>query len=321
MKLLFRGFLAALLTALAVSTVAQEFPSKPIRIIVPTSVATTSDLTARFIAEQMSRELKASVIVENKTGSNGILAVTSFLAAAHDGHTLLLTYSGLYANAALYKNVPYDPVKDFRMLGGLNQVLLVLVASTAFEPDTVGQLVDYARQRPNQVTYASSGVGSSTHLGPELLAERTHIKLRHIPYKSGTQAVSDVAAGHVNIAMAAIPTAAPLIASGKLKALAVTGAHRSGLLPETPTLKESGVRAAEITSKQAIVAPAGTPDHIVAKLRGLISRIVDTPAYAEFLKINGVEKEPKRPQDYSTVIPDELKRWAEMVRLSGAQLD
>lgn len=226
---LLRRSLVGLLAAVALGAGAQEFPTRPIRIVVPTSVATTSDLTARFLAEQMSRELKTSVVVDNKTGSNGIVGITSFLAAPPDGHTLLLTYSGLYANAALYKSVPYDPVKDFRILAGVNQVFLVLVAAPSFAPNNVRQLLDAARGRPNEVTYASASVGSSTHLGPELLANRTGIKLRHIPYKGGAQAIADVTGVHVNLAMTALPTALPLIASGKLKALAVTGAHRSAM--------------------------------------------------------------------------------------------
>jgi tripartite-type tricarboxylate transporter receptor subunit TctC len=313
--------IAGLLALFTVGVRAQDFPSRPITLIVPTSAATTSDLTARFIAEQLSRELKVGVIVDNKTGNNGILAVTSFLAAPADGHTLLVTYSGLYANAALYKRVPYDPVKDFRILLGLNEVFLALVASPAFEPGTVKQLVDYARERPNQVTYASASVGSSTHLGPELLANRTGMQLRHIPYKGGAQAIADVAGGHVNIAMTAVPTAAPLIASGKLKALAVTGPFRSSLLPDVPTLKESGVPSVEITSKQAIVAPVGIPEAVAAKLTAIISRIIATPEYAKFLAANGIEKELMPPAVYSTIGAEELKKWTEMVGLSGAKLD
>lgn len=312
---------ASALAVFSIAVQAQEFPSKPMRIIVPTSVSTTSDLTARFIADQMSRELNVTVVVDNKSGANGIPAVTEFLAAPHDGHTLLLTNSSLYANPALYKKVPYDPVKDFRILAGVNQVFLALVASPSFNVNSVKQLVEYAKERPNQVTYASASVGSSTHTGPELFASRAGIKLRHIPYKGGAQAVADVAGGHVNIAMTALPTAAPLVASGKLKALAVTGAHRSSLLPDVPTLAESGVAGAEVTSKQAIVAPAGIPAAAAARLTAVISKIISTPEYASFLAAKGIEKELMPPEAYSKIGADELKRWTEMVGLSGARID
>lgn len=321
MRALFRSFTLGMLWLAGSAVQAQEFPSKPMRIIVPTSVATTSDLTARFIADQLGRELNVSVVVDNKTGSNGMLAVSNFLASPADGHTLLLTYSGLYANPALYKKVAYDPVKDFRILLGVNQVFLALVAAPSFPVSNVKQLVDYAKERPNQVTYASASVGSSTHTGPELLASRAGIKLRHIPYKSGAQAVADVAGGHVNIAMTALPTAAPLVAAGKLKMLAITGLHRSSLMPDVPTLEESGIPGAEVTSKQAMVVPAGTPDAVVAKLTAAISKILATPEYAKFLASNGIEKEMMPPEAYAKIGPDELKKWTEMVNLSGAKLD
>jgi tripartite-type tricarboxylate transporter receptor subunit TctC len=313
--------ITAMLVMVCIGASAQEFPSKPIRIIVPTSVATTSDLAARFIAEEMARELNASVIVENKSGANGIVAVTQFLAAPADGHALLLTNSSLYANPALYKSVPYDPVKDFRILVGVNQVFLVLVAAPTLKVNSVKELVDYAKQRPNEVTYASASAGSSTHLGPELFAARAGIKLRHIPYKGGAQAITDTVGGHVDIAMTALPTAVSLVASGKLKALAVTGSHRSVAMPNVPTLAESGIVGAEITSKQAIVAPAGIPEAVAAKLTAVISGIISTPKYAKLLEVNGVEKEPMPPEAYAKIGADELKRWAEMVRLSGAKFD
>ncbi|MBL8383615.1 MAG: tripartite tricarboxylate transporter substrate binding protein [Burkholderiales bacterium] len=316
-----RRVVAAALAILCAAVCAQDFPNKPIRIIVPTSVATTSDLTARFVAEEMAREFGVNVVVDNRAGANGIVGITQFLAAPPDGHTLLVTYSGLYANPALYKSVPYDPVRDFRILAGLNQVLLALVAAPTFNVASVRQLIDYAKERPGEVTYASAGAGSSTHLGPELLASRAGIRLRHVSYKGGAQAIADTAGGHVQIAMTALPTALPLVAGGKLKALAVTGSFRSGVMPDVPTLAEAGIGGAEITSKQAMVAPAGIPEAIAARLTASLSRIVRTPQYARMLEASGVEKEPLAPEAYSKIGAEELRRWTEMVRLSGAKFD
>lgn len=183
--------IASVLAVLSIAAHAQEFPSKPMRIIVPTSVATTSDLTARFIAEQMTKDLNVSVVVDNKTGANGILGVTEFLAAPNDGHTLLLTNSSLDANPALYKKVPYDPVKDFRILLGVNQVFLILVASPAFNVNSVKQLVEYAKERPNEVSYASASVGSSTHTRPELFASRAAIRAQAMDRDGGSQRRED----------------------------------------------------------------------------------------------------------------------------------
>lgn len=299
----------------------QDIPARGLRIIVPTSTGTASDLTARFVSEQLTKDLGVPVVVDNRAGANGIPAVQQFLAAPPDGTTLLLTASGLYANPALYKNVPYDPVRDFKLLAPVNEALFVLVAAPSFGPSTVAQLIEYARTRPGEVTYASASVGSSTHLGPELFASRAGIQIRHIPYKGGAQAIADTAGGQVNIAMTAVPTAAPLIKAGRLKALAVTGTRRSNLLPDVPTLAESGVTGAEISSRQAIAAPNATPPALAARLTSAITRVTASAEYARFLEAQGLEKETMSAEAYAATGPAELRRWAEMVRISGAKLD
>lgn len=315
-------FLGALLAGpLAGTARADEFPSRPLKIIVPTSAATTSDLSARFLAEKLGRELRVPVVVENRPGSNGILAVSAFLAAPHDGYTLLLGYSGLYANAALYKRPSYDPVRDFRVLAGVNEVLLVLVAAPSYPASTIGQLVALARTKPDGIDYASSGIGSSTHLGPELLANRSGIKLHHIPYKSGTQAVDDVASGEVAIAMAAIPTVLPLLNGGRLKALAVTGAQRSRLLTSVPTLAEGGIAGAEITSNQTLVVPADAPEAAARRLTAAIRQVILLPDYAAFLQANGIDPETRPQDEIVRGIAAEQRRWKEIVGISGATFD
>jgi len=318
-----RSILAALLSTGLAPLVAraQEIPARGLRIIVPTSTGTASDLTSRFIGDQLTKDLGVPVFVDNKPGANGILAVQQFLAAPPDGTTLLLTASGLYANAALYKNLPYDPVRDFKLLAPVNEALFVLVASPGFGPSNVAQLVEYARARPGAVTYASASVGSSTHLGPELFAARAGIQLRHIPYKGGAQAITDTASGQVDLSMTAVPTAAPLIKAGRLKALAVTGARRSNLLPDTPTLAEAGVNGAEISSRQALAVHSATPPAMAARLTAAITRVTGSPEYARFLESRGLEKEIMSPEAYAATGPGELRRWAEMVRISGAKFD
>ena len=259
----------------------------------PTSTGTASDLSSRFIAEQLTKDLAVPVVVDNKPGANGIVAVQQFMAAPADGTTLLLTASGLYANPALYKNVPYDPVRDFKLVAPVNEALFVLVAAPSFAPANVAQLIELAKAKPGEVTYASASVGSSTHLGPELFASRAGIQLRHIPYKGGALAITDTAGGQVNIAMTAVPTAAPLIKAGRLKALAVTGSRRSNLLP----------------------------DVIASRLSSAITRVTASAEYARFLESQGLEKEPMAADIYARTGPSELRRWAEMVRISGAKLD
>lgn len=316
-----RKFATVLFALAAFTAAAQDFSSKPIRLIVPTSTGTASDATARFISDVIAKELNTSVVVDNRSGANGTLAIQALLSSPPDGHTLMVMASGLYANPALYKNVKYDPGRDLKIVAPLNEVSFVLVAAPNFPVSNVKQLVDYAKQHPGDVTYASASVGSSTHLGPELFASRAGIKLRHIPYKGGAQAIADTAGGQVNMAMTAVPTAVPLIRAGKLKALAVTSSARSGLLPETPTLAEGGISGAEITSKQSIVVPAATPEAVVGKLRAAITKVTSSPEYAKFMEMQGLEKEPIALDSYVNIGPAETKRWADMVRLSGANLD
>jgi len=316
-----RQFAAALTAATALAAGAQDFPTKPIRLLVPTSTGTASDGTARFVADQLQKDLGVGVVVENRTGANGVLAVQQLMAAPADGYTLLLTASALYANPALYKNLAYDPVRDWRIIAPMNEVFFVLVGSPSFPANNVKELVEQAKAKPNTVTYASASVGSSTHLGPELFASRAGITIRHIPYKGGAQAIADVAGGQVDIAMTAVPTAVPLIKAGRLKALAVTGTRRSALLPDTPTLAESGIAGAELTSKQAIVAPVGTPDAVASKLTAAFTKITASPEYAKFMEAQGLEKESEPLDAYLKSGPQQLSRWTEMVRISGAKLD
>jgi tripartite-type tricarboxylate transporter receptor subunit TctC len=318
---LVRGSLAFMFAVAASATSAQDFSAKPIRLLVPTSTGTASDATARFVADRVGKELSTSVVVENRTGANGTLAIQQLLSSPGDGYTIMVMASGLYANPALYKNVQYDPGKDLKIVAPLNEVAFVMVAAPTFPVSNVKQLVDYAKQHPGDVTYASASVGSSTHLGPELFAARAGVKLRHIPYKGGAQAIQDTAGGQVNMAMTAVPTALPLIRAGKLRALAVTGTARARQMPEVPTLAESGIVGAEITSKQSIVVPSSTPEAIVAKLRHAFTTVTGSADYAKFLEGQGIDKEPLALDTYINFGPQETLRWAEIVRISGAKLD
>jgi tripartite-type tricarboxylate transporter receptor subunit TctC len=313
-------FLVALLATAACAAFAQDhYPDKPIRLIVPTSTGTASDLTARYVSEELGKALGTSIVVDNRTGANGVLATQQLLGAPADGYTMMVMASGLYANPALYKNVTYDPGRDQTIVAPLNQAFFVLVAAPNYEVANVKDVVERAKKQPGEVTYASASVGSSTHFAPELFAQRAGIKLRHIPYKGGAQAITDTAGGQVNIAMTAVPTAVPLIRAGKLKALAVSAPNRSSLLQDVPTFAESGVNGAEFVSKQSIVVRTGTPQAIVTKLRQALVKVTASPEYARFLLAQGLEKETTALDDYVKTGPEETVRWAEMVRMSGVK--
>jgi tripartite-type tricarboxylate transporter receptor subunit TctC len=320
MKLL-PSLLAACLAALAFCATAQDFPARPVKIVAPTAPGTGTDLTARFLADRLSREWSQGVVVENKVGANGIVGAEYVAKAPADGYTLLMGLSGLFVNKSLYRSIPYDPVKDFRVLLGVNDLYLALVVPTNSPFKTIEELVDFAGKNPGRVTYGSAGSGSTTHLGPALLGSMANVQFRHIPYKGGAQAITDTISGQVDFAFTAIATAAPQLASGRLRALAVSGAHRSKGLPNVPTVAEGGLAGFNVSSKTFLAAPAGLPDAVAQKITATVAKIIATPDYQKFLEAQGFEPETRNPAQYQAVPTEEVKHWAEIVRISGAKAD
>jgi tripartite-type tricarboxylate transporter receptor subunit TctC len=318
---LIKALCAGLLAAFAVSAGAQDYPSRPVKLIAPTAPGTGTDVTARFIADRLSREWNQGVVVENKVGANGILGADAVAKAAPDGYTLLMGLSALYVNKSLYKSLPFDPVKDFRVLLGVNDLYLALVVPANSPFQGVKELVAAATTGPGQVKYASAGSGSTTHLGPALLGSKANVQLVHVPYKGGAQAITDTISGQVDFAFTAIATAAPHIASGRLRALAVSGLQRSRSLPNVPTMQESGLAGFNVSSKTFLAAPAGTPDAVADKITAAVTKIIQSPEYQKFLETQGFEPETRSPAQYQANAAEEVKHWAEIVRISGAKAD
>lgn len=300
---------------------AQAYPSRPVKIVVPTAPGTGTDATARFIADRLGKECSAGVVVENKVGANGSIAAEFVAKAPPDGYTLLMGFSGLFVNKSLYANIPYDPVKDFRMLVGVNELYLALVVPTNSPFKSVKDIVEQAAKHPGKVTFGSAGSGSTTHLGPALLGAMANVKFMHIPYKGGGQAITDTISGQVDFAMTAIATAAPQVAGGRLRALAVSGPRRAKSYPDTPTIAESGYPGYDVASATYLAAPAGTPDAVAARIVATVEKIVRTPDYQKFLEVQGFEPETTPPSAYDAKAEGEVKHWAEIVRLTGAKVD
>ncbi|MCC2675054.1 MAG: hypothetical protein K0R58_2001 [Ramlibacter sp.] len=320
MKIL-QSVIAACVAALSFSVAAQDFPSRPVKIIAPTAPGTGTDVTARFLADRLSREWGQGVVVENKVGANGIVGADFVAKAPADGYTLLMGLSGLFVNKSLYRSTPYDPVKDFRVLLGVNDLYLALVVPANSPYKTVKDLIDHAAKNPGKVNYGSAGSGSTTHLGPALLGSMANVQFTHVPYKGGAQAITDTISGQVDFAFTAIATAAPQLAGGRLRALAVSGAQRSKGLPNVPTLAESGVPGFNVSSKTFLAAPAGLPEDVAQKITATVSKIIATPEYQKFLEAQGFEAETRTPAQYQAVAAEEVKHWAEIVRISGAKAD
>lgn len=298
---------------------AQEYPSRPVRLVVPTSPGTGTDVTARYLADKLGTELKVVFVVENKVGANGMIAAEFVARQPADGYTLLVSASLHYINKALQASLPYDPVKDFRPVARVSVLYLALVTPSSSPYKSVADLVADMKARPDAVNYSSAGSGSTTHLAPALLISMTGTRATHVPYKGGSQALVDTISGVVPFTFTAIASAMPHLKSGRLNALAVTGPRRAKSLPNVPTIAEGGLAGYEIASSTGIVGPAGLPDAVVEKLNAALQKIVNAPAFADFVVGQGFEVDYAGPTAYAADIDREVEHWARVVAASGAK--
>lgn len=316
-----RGFMALAASAVASSAIAQaqDWPNRPIRIIVPQSPGAGTDLTTRFIAERLSQEWKTGVVVDNKPGAGVTVGTDAAAKAAPDGYTFFMGGSAVYLTKLLSKTTPFDVIKDFRVLMGVNDALLAFVAPVSLPVTNMREFVAYARANPGKLNFGSAGGGSVTNIAPLLLAKMAGIDMVGVTYKGSGPLLTDTISGQVQLSAPAIATVAPNVAAGRLKALAVTGARRSKTLPNVPTMMESGFDGFEVTSKTYLAAPAGLPDAIADRMVAAVSRIIATPDYQRFLDAQGLEPEAVPPAEYARSAQDELRRWGKVVNTIGLQ--
>jgi tripartite-type tricarboxylate transporter receptor subunit TctC len=316
-----RGFIAVAAGTVAGMAGAQssDWPSRPVRIIVPQSPGAGTDLTTRFIAERLGQEWKAGVVVDNKPGAGVTLGTEAAAKAAPDGYTLFMGGSAVYLTKLLSKTTPFDVIKDFRVLMGVNDALLAFVVPASSPANTLREFVNLAKANPGKLNFGSAGGGSVTHIAPLLMAKMAGIDMLGIPYKGSGPLLTDTVSGQIQLSSPAIATVAPHVASGRLKALAVTGARRSKTLPNVPTVAESGFDGFEVTSKTYLSAPAGLPDAIADKIVAAVSRIIALPEYQRFLDAQGLEPEAVPPAEYARSAQEELRRWSKVVDTIGLQ--
>ncbi len=302
------------------SAVAQPYPSKPIRLVVGYSPGGGNDLIARIVAARLQSKLNQSVIVDNKPGAQSIVAAELVAKAAPDGYTLLVAPSGpMTINPAVYAKLPYDPLKDFVPVTMLAEFPLLLVVGADQPVKTVKELVEHARANPTLANYASSA--TPFQLASELFNARTESKFQHIPYKGSGDAVQAVVAGQVLMALAdSGPVAGPL-KGGKLRALAVTTAHRPPDFPDIPTMAEAGVPDMEIALWTGIVAPAGTPAEIVTFLQDVIADILEEPGVRNALDAISVDAQAMSSKDFAEVIARDTARWKQVAKTANIKLD
>ena len=303
------------------------WPNKPVRIVVPFAPAGTTDILARSIAPELSKALGQSFIIDNKPGAGGNIGADAVAKSPPDGYHLLMGTVGTHAiNAALYPKMSYDPVRDFVpvvLVAGVPNVLVINPAKAqAYGINTVADLIRYARANPGKLNMASSGNGTSIHLSGELFKSMTGTFMLHFPYRGSGPAVLDLVAGTMDVMFDNLPSALPQIRSGKLKALAVTSVQRSAALPEVPTIAEAGpVKGFDASSWFGLFAPAGTPADIVARLQQETARALQSPAVKERLVAQGAIPGGQPSADFARFVAAEAKKWAQVVKVSGAKID
>ncbi len=313
---------AALLLSAAPLALAQAYPSKPIRLVIPQAPGGGSDTLGRFMAQKLSDALGQQVVADNKPGAAGMLGAELVKQAPADGYTLLLSAIDTITAPLVSKRAPFDGVKDFTPVTQLTQSPNVWLVSNGFEAKTMKELIDRARAQPGKIDYASSGVGGMQHLGGELLVKMSGVKLAHVPYKGGPPAFADVVAGRVPAMISGIQGAIPQIKGGKVRGLAVTGKKRAGALPELPTVAEAlGLPDYEVLNWQGLLLPPGTPQAVVERISTEVIKILSAPDSREKLESLGYEPIGNTPAQAAAVMAAEQKKWTAVIREAGISSD
>ena len=309
------------LALIAAAATAQEYPTKPIRLIVPFGAGGPRDVQARLIGAHLHKAWGQTLIIDNRGGANGIIGSELAAHADADGYTLLMISAGFAVNATLYPKLPYDSLRDFAPVAPLSSGPGLLVVSPSLPVKTVSELIDLARTRRIELFFASAGTGSPSHLAGELFKLMARVEMTHVPYKGMAAGITDVVAGRVPISIPTIPGALPLARSGKLRALAVTGEKRSPSAPEIPTVAESGVPGYAAGNWYGIAVPARTPAHIVARLNTELNRATTDAATRERLFDIGMEPENGSSARFAEFVKSEIAKWARVVKTTGLKPD
>ncbi len=300
---------------------AQGYPAKPVRMIVPFPAGGATDIIARIVSQKLGENLGQTVIVDNRPGASGNIGSDIAAKAPPDGYTLVMGNLSSHAiNASLFK-LPYDPVADFAPVTIVAVVTNILVTHPSLPARSVKELVALAKARPGQINYASAGSGSPAHLAGELFKTSARVDLYHVPYKGNAPAVNDLIAGEATVMFSAMPSVMPHVATGRLRALAVTTLKRSPAAPNLPTIAESGLSGFDVSAWNGVLAPARTPHDIIARMHREIVKILQLPDVKERLSGLGAEPLGDTPEHFADVIKADVAKWARVVKESGARAD
>jgi tripartite-type tricarboxylate transporter receptor subunit TctC len=319
-KLAAFGVAASLAAACAVCQ-AQTWPSKPIRLLVGFPPGGPTDVVARIVSEKVAGQIGERFVIDNRPGAAGNIAVEILAKSNPDGHTLLYSSNAIALSPGLYSKLGYDPLKDLAPITEIGSGCLIFLIHPSLPVTSVKEFIDYAKARPSQLNYASSGAGTSTHLAAVLFSQRTGIQTQHIPYKGTAPSLVDMIAGRTQFLMGAVNTAVPHVREGRLRALAVTGAKRIQSLPELRTLTESGLPGFVVTTWQGLFAPAGTPAPVLARINSEFAKAVHSPELKP--KLEQQDMEPTGPgiEAFTAMYRGELKTWTKVARDAGLKAD
>jgi tripartite-type tricarboxylate transporter receptor subunit TctC len=306
--------LSLLFTAmLAVTAGAQEYPIKPVRIIVPFTPGGPNDLAVRPLTPKLQEVLGQPFVVDYRAGANGVIGTDFVAKSPPDGYTLLIISSSFSINASMYAKLPFDPLRDLAAVSSIATSDIMLLVNPAVPARTVKEFVALAKTRPGKLTYASSGAGGSLHLGAELLSLTTGIQMVHVPYKGAILALTDVIGGHVDSMFVAAPSAIPQVKGGRVRALAVASQRRAPALPDLPTFAEAGFPGVEVDSRYGILAPAAVPREAITRLNAAIATALGTTEVRERYIALGLEAAGSTPQEYGDYLRDDIVKWRKVV--------
>ena len=308
---------------LSTAAAAQDWPSRPLRIIVPFSPGGVADNSARVVAEPLAQRLGQQVLVENRPGASGNIGTQQVATSAPDGYTLLLGFDGtMVINPHVFARIPFDTLKDFAPVTKLGDATLILVAHTPSVPArNLAEFIAMAKSMSRSWPYGTSGTGGTPHLAGEMLKQRTGVQLEHIPYKGGGQAVTDVVGGQIPLVFTAIATAQQYVRAGRLTGLAVPSARRSAALPDVPTFQESGLAGFDVSSWVGIFAPAATPRPVVERLHKELAVVLQSPFVKERYATLGIEPVGNAPAEFTAQVRADLARWEKVVKAANVRLE
>jgi tripartite-type tricarboxylate transporter receptor subunit TctC len=316
------GLALAAFCTQAVPAAGTEYPERPVHLIVPFPPGGGADNLARTIMPRVSQALGKPIVIENKPGAGGNVGAEYVARSAPDGYTLLYGTNGTHSiNASLYRNLRFDPQKDFVPVSRMTSIAAMLIVNPALPALSTAQLIEYARANPGKLNFASAGNGTTSHLAGELFKSMAGIDIVHVPYRGGALAITDLIGGQVQMMIDVMPNAYPLAREGRVRGIAVSTARRVPNAPELPTIDESGLPGFEVTAWDGVLAPAGTPAPVVARLNAAIREALADPQVVEALLARGAQPVAGSPDEFARHIATNTEKWARVVKASGAKID